>query len=519
MKSYCCRLSSFLLHFLLHIPISSHGFVVAPPGMNRFKLQSRPLPVIHNNRLATSSIEVDVEHDRRPFAQRVSGPRTARRLNHAFRYLYRHYDGRTRVNELSQNQTTTNAFEFLTQTVGYTAEEVYEMHTSFPPLLDLHVQRHFNPKLLFLLETLKLHSMAEVREHVPPQYFGARLERTIAPRHAFLVWKGLYSCRDLILVPTRWQEFLLACRKPKQFCALCNQWQREVDRTKGRKSKLITMKEIEAFDASFQRGLMAAARNEPGQHNARSPLDHAIVSSADLINLLIQHGANPLERDARGSSLLHWAAGTDQLDNVKILLPLFEKGVFEATARDGALPLHWAAAGANAREFGIGGHVQVCRYLLDQVDDVKGLVNHLTKDGNSALMWSAWATSLDVVKLLVRNRADPFVTNRNGCSVAHWAASGGNVDCCRYLYETVGVDFTCQNHGGNSPLTHAVAFGRAEVVKWLRNDVLSADNDDIVAASLAQDFVTWTEGDEKRQLVLSLFEGWGEGIDMESITG
>ncbi|KAI2510492.1 hypothetical protein MHU86_3912 [Fragilaria crotonensis] len=361
--------------------------------------------------------------------------------------------------------------------------------------------------------------MAEVRQHVPPQYFGARLERTIAPRHAFLVWKGLYSCRDLILIPDRWQEFLQACRKPKQFCALCNQWQQELDRTTGRKSKQIRINEIETFDASFQRGIMAAARNELRQHDDWSPLDHAIVSSADLINLLIQHGANPLERDARGSSLLHWAAGTGQLDNVKILLPLLEKGVFEATTRDGALPLHWAAAGANAREFGIGGHVHVCRYLLDQVDDEKGLVNRLTKDGNSALMWSAWAGSLDVVKLLVRSRADPFVTNRNGCSVAHWAASGGNLDCCRYLYETVGVDFTSRNHGGNSPLTHAVAFGRVDVVKWLRKDVLSANQDDIIAASLAQDFVAWTEGDEKRQLVLSLFDDWGEGIDMEPIAG
>lgn len=516
MKSASC-LNSFLLLFLLHIPTSSEGFVVAPH--TRFNRQRLPLQVIHTNRLATSPSAVNVEPDIRPFAQRVSGPRTARRLNHAFRYLYRHNDPRSPVKELSENQNSTNALDFLTQTVGYTAEEVHEMHNSFPPLLDLHVQRHLKPKLHFLLETLQLHSMAEVRQHVPPQYFGARLERTIAPRHAFLVWKGLYSCRDLILIPDRWQEFLLACRKPKQFCALCNQWQQELDRTTGMKSKQIRINEIETFDASFQRGIMAAARNELRQHDDWSPLDHAIVSSADLINLLIQHGANPLERDARGSSLLHWAAGTGQLDNVKILLPLFEKGVFEATTRDGALPLHWAAAGANAREFGIGGHVHVCRYLLDQVDDEKGLVNRLTKDGNSALMWSAWAGSLDVVKLLVRNRADPFVTNRNGCSVAHWAASGGNLDCCRYLYETVGVDFTSRNHGGNSPLTHAVAFGRADAVKWLRKDVLSANQDDIIAASLAQDFVAWTEGDEKRQLVLSLFDDWGEGIDMEPITG
>lgn len=40
-------------------------------------------------------------------------------------------------------------------------------------------------------------------------------------------------------------------------------------------------------------------------------------------------------------------------------------------------------------------------------------------------MWAAWSQSLDIVKLLVRNRADTTKQNRNGCSVAHWAASGG----------------------------------------------------------------------------------------------
>jgi ankyrin repeat protein len=53
------------------------------------------------------------------------------------------------------------------------------------------------------------------------------------------------------------------------------------------------------------------------------------------------------------------------------------------------------------------------------------LVNSQTKDGNTVLMWGAWSRSLDVVKFLVRNRAVATITNRNGCSVAHWASSGG----------------------------------------------------------------------------------------------
>ena len=53
------------------------------------------------------------------------------------------------------------------------------------------------------------------------------------------------------------------------------------------------------------------------------------------------------------------------------------------------------------------------------------LVNSQTKDGNTVLMWAAWSRSLDIVKFLVRNRTDATTTDRNGCSVAHWASSGG----------------------------------------------------------------------------------------------
>lgn len=280
-----------------------------------------------------------------------------------------------------------------------------------------------------------------------------------------------------------------------------------------------------------------------------------------------------MERDYRGATLLHWASGVGNLPAVKALLKWWttttsssssaasisssdddddtgatdnnkmnnDHGVWAITTRDGATPLHWAAAGASAREFGTGGHVDVCRYLMDQVTAKslrKDYVNQQTFDGNSALMWAAWSGSLDTVKLLVRessraggsNKAALTVTkNCNGCTVAHWAASGGNLDVCRYLHETARVDFTLGNHAGNTPLTHAVAFGRANIVAWLKETVLVAavgnnndnaadkgnDNssssryDDMMAFQLAQDFVQWTSGkDHRRQQVLDIFQDW-----------
>lgn len=166
----------------------------------------------------------------------------------------------------------------------------------------------------------------------------------------------------------------------------------------------------------------------------------------------------------------------------------------------------------------------MCNYLLalcaeDTTIAERELVNGRTKDGNSVLMWSSWSASLDVVKLLVRHRADTAAVNRNGCSVAHWAASGGGesppqhdfVFCyvkdthrtyqatplldlavCRYLHETVGLNFDVENFAGNTPLCHAVAYGRFEVARWLKEEL---DVEDVhgTAKDLAMDFIAWAD--------------------------
>ncbi|CAB9502929.1 Ankyrin Repeat [Seminavis robusta] len=471
-------------------------------------------------------------------------------MNSSFRYLYRHDND----NDKSSNaDLQLSPKEYLMEAGGYTEQQIQEMQRRFPPLLQLDVPRHLKPKMKFLKHTIlqitprsssdddKNHQVLPpfVQTTLPPQYYGARLERIVAPRHAFLVYANLYHGKELLLEEeddehasssNRWQLFLTSCRNTKQFAALCNQWAKEKQQQQQHKTTTtttaITSKQIEAFDFMFGRGLMAASRNELCQHNNTWPLDFINVTSAEMIDLLIQHGANPLERDNRGVSLLHWAAGTGNLENVQALMP--HLGVWVQAERDGATPLHWAAAGANAREFGVGGHKDVAEYLLSQVDHAchhysnqptseegrpsrKDLVCQLTRDGNSALMWAAWSGTLETVKFLIRNRADPNVANRNGCTVAHWAASGGNLEVCQYLAETVGVDFTEPNHGGNTPLTHAVAFGHPQIVEWLRQQVLVDSEEDSIAKALAGDFVDWTEGkdeNEKRQQVRNLFEDW-----------
>lgn len=403
---------------------------------------------------ATSADEPII--DRRPHEQRVSGPRKARRLNHPFQHLYRHSDPWWDDNDWNDTiaisdevydfygelsikdtalvdvnpsekqinstfaqqpidvQTSVLAIQYLHLHGGYSLDQIEDMHSRFPPLLEMDVERHFRPKMRFLKDCLGGGSAnkeqvlnPQLKAILPASFFGARLERTIAPRHAFLVHVGLPSGKalwdDTHMANSNnrrdsktsiFEEFILMHRKPKQFAAMCNNWRNLYGSTNLKDNLPITSEQIVAFDKLFQRGTLSAARddsnyifldrdNENGnsQRNntkSNSPclLQTANVTSAQLVRYLIQHGANPWETDVRGASLFHWAAGCGNLEGLQELVdgcdqlesraeatgssssntapknPGVHAALLWKASRDDATPLHWAAAGAGPKEFG-----------------------------------------------------------------------------------------------------------------------------------------------------------------------
>ena len=325
------------------------------------------------------------------------------------------------------------------------------------------------------------------------------------------------------------KDFLISCRRTKTFVAMCNQWRKRYG-NKFSNEELkqiceinnvdrIEKKHVDAFDSLFLRGIMAASRNDMDPQNQYTKVMN--VTADEMIYLLTKHGSNPLERDVRDISLLHWAAGSGQVEALGRLIQALPGGIEEAVKlkadRDGASILHWAAAGAESKAFGCGGHIEVCKFLMENCGGAsvqRQVVNALTKDGNSVLMWAAWSGTLDVVKLMVRHRADPFQKNRNGCSVAHWSASGGNLEVCKYLYNTLNIDFTEGNNAGNTPLSHAVAYGRTDVVRWLKDD-LKVDDEEGRAQELAMDMFAWDtiEDTDERKQVFNLFSDWESDSD------
>lgn len=307
-----------------------------------------------------------------------------------------------------------SAVHYLTTYGGYSWEDIQHMHAAFPPLFEMDVKRHLRPKMRFLKDCMKgeIHLPSDnngdicsrrvlhprLRAVLPAGFFGARFERTIAPRHAFLVHAGLPYGRDLWntvggQTTSFFEEFLFMHRKPKQFAAMCNAWRSKYTSTNIDGCLPFTSEQIVAFDKLFQRGMLSAARNDTAyvfpdeldgtrsngkSIDAASLMTTANVTSAQIIRYLIQHGANPYEEDVRGASLFHWAAGSGNLQALNELVtccnqlgldkmstndtkhagsghlinPGFHAALLWKASRDDATPFHWAAAGSGPKEFG-----------------------------------------------------------------------------------------------------------------------------------------------------------------------
>ena len=283
-----------------------------------------------------------------------------------------------------------------------------------------------------------------------------------------MAWQaGLPSGRELLELDhgAKLRELLHVCKTDKldAFVELSISW----DCT----HKVHTPLQISEFTHAFHEGLLPAVRN----HLHIDTTGGMDCDPGQMVELLLSHGANHLEDDHHGASLLHWAAGTGNMKAVQALvqagqddgIPIHDVIATDRVAKDGATVLHWAACGVTSQGvFGVGGHLEICRMLLDLGG--AELANQTTYSHNTPLEWAAWAGSLDVVKLLIEEYgADPHYVSDSG-SVAHWACAGGSLHVCQYLADKCGVDFCIPNKAmGWTPLNLASSEYHPDVAEWL----------------------------------------------------
>ncbi len=130
----------------------------------------------------------------------------------------------------------------------------------------------------------------------------------------------------------------------------------------------------------------------------------------EVVQLLLDKGANPNASDNNGSTVLHYASSADT-GGKEIVELLLENGADKrALGCLGCTVLHWAAT---------GGNVEIVRFLLLRGADLKAVDNL----GNTVLHEAAESGSKETIELLIAEGANPKAVNREGRTALHVAAA------------------------------------------------------------------------------------------------
>ncbi|KAJ1976513.1 hypothetical protein H4R34_003954, partial [Dimargaris verticillata] len=126
-----------------------------------------------------------------------------------------------------------------------------------------------------------------------------------------------------------------------------------------------------------------------------------------------------------------------------------------ANTATGMAPLHYAAK---------RGHLEIVQWL---VDHARVAVDQCDREGETALLKSAYQGHFAVVRYLLQRRADVQHADKDGWTTLHNASSRGDVKLVRWLCEKAGAEVDVQNSQGYTPLMNAAAMGHTLVAKYL----------------------------------------------------
>jgi hypothetical protein len=198
----------------------------------------------------------------------------------------------------------------------------------------------------------------------------------------------------------------------------------------------ITRVDITAMRAILQHG---AEVDQPRFH--WGILEHAVQSSLDAVQLLVEHGADVKHRDYSLNTPLHRAARTGKIDVVKFLVERWPEGM-QATNRYGQTPLHRAAQ---------EGKIDVVRFLVERWPE--GMQATIRCFEDTPLHSAVRAGETDVMRFLVECWPEGIrATNRYRETPLHLAAKTGKIDVVRFLVERWPEGKKALNIYGETPL-------------------------------------------------------------------
>ncbi len=195
----------------------------------------------------------------------------------------------------------------------------------------------------------------------------------------------------------------------------------------------------------------------------------ALMGHTEIVELLLEHGADVNAKSRDGSTALHTAAFLGRVETVKLLL---EKGAdttlrngMGSTAIDGA-KLDWTFTK------GIIGMLQIevdeAKVKAGRTKVIELLSGQPSNSSQSHNLWKVVAAGdLSAIKDALDDSVDLNAQDPQfGSTPLSWAALMGHTEVVALLLER-GADVNAQNRDGATPLHSAAFLGRTETVKLL----------------------------------------------------
>ncbi|KAK3588334.1 hypothetical protein CHS0354_020957 [Potamilus streckersoni] len=201
----------------------------------------------------------------------------------------------------------------------------------------------------------------------------------------------------------------------------------------------------------------------------------AAGGSVDVLNFLVEEGADPLCKDVDGMNLLQYACLEGNKEMAFHLMDRYSI-MLRNVGKDGYTVSHCAAYGGNIDIFkrvctliNVTTRVDSTNHFEDEEAhrDQQAYLNTLTETGETLLHMACLGGKLEMTKYLVETYPD-MINEVNKCkaSLAHYAAEGDNISVVQYLIDK-GLDPWCRTATQQTLLHMSCISSRLEITEYL----------------------------------------------------